>query len=185
SLSQAIIVDPSIISQNATGGIVIVGNFNNGNFTQNVAITDNLITSNGLAGIFARNTVHNGVTSGAAIVTQNLRNMRNTIAYNHGLFTVTSGGGGDFFDSLHVIGGGIDIALAANNISTGGAVFLHSVIDISDNILARNIVASSGVSQSYSFGVNLTVVQSGFNGAGGGSVNLIGNTLNLANNSLI
>src|SRR5262249_54576406 len=79
SLSQAIIVDPSIISKNAAGGIVINGYFFNGNFTQNVAITDNLITSNGLAGILVHNTVNNGVTGGVANLTQILNIERNTI----------------------------------------------------------------------------------------------------------
>jgi hypothetical protein len=188
SLSQAIIVDPSIISRNAAGGIVIAGDFYNGNFTQNVAITDNLITSNGLAGILVRNTVNNGLTGGVANFTQILSIERNTVAYNHGLLTATSttvSFGGVTLPGIDTTGGGIDIALVANNLATNGTVNLHSAIDISNNLLARNVVAYGGTSVALSFDLNLAVVQSGFNGAGGGTVNLIGNTLNLANNSFV
>jgi hypothetical protein len=185
-LSQLVMVTASQITGNHYAGIAVDGRFYNGtNFTQSLVITDNLIASNGFGGVMISNEVVNSVSGGTAQLSQAINIDGNTIVYNSGRFNATSGSAGI---TGYISGGGIQIVLDAENIASSGIVNLDSSIGITNNLIRNNFVVGeytgSSSSATFTLGTNLLIERTGFNNANDGTVNITGNALTIANNTI-
>jgi hypothetical protein len=169
ALAQAIVVSAGQVTGNGYGGVTVVGRLYDGVFTQAITVAGNLISGNGSltslhgGGILIANTVANGATAGTAGLVQTVDIENNSILGNSGGFGLFVG---DF----------------ARNAGTSGVVNLASTIDITSNFISGNTIdlGSSAIG-----GVNLLVLRSGSNLADSGTVNLVGNGLTIAGNTIV
>jgi hypothetical protein len=185
-LSQVVLVQDSTIVDNFAG-IVAVGRLYDGNFTQAIGITGNTIVGNEFGGILIANQVLNNVSGGTASLSQAIGIDHNSIAYNGGFLFISGSSAATF--SAAVIGGGVQVLLQAENEGSSGVANLSSTISVTYNTFRNNFAigsVSSGSSvATVTIGADLIVTRTGLNEGNDGVVNVSGNVLTIANNSII